>query len=1163
MENKIINNDNLYIINSNYDYNNQNQFDKTNINNNDYLDSLKNDSILVIRDSNLAGYITFLEGVEKYNNKNPSRNIYPVVSIKLNLNNSESFFYCRSKDDVQSILKYLNPISKDFNNINLLNNIQDKLDEENYLLFKSKDLYSDLLDIKVGHFSPKYSGQYESQLDSLNNFESIRDYLYKRVEEKLNIDINESLDYKVRIDEEINVLSGGNQMKQNFLEYMFVVSDIVQLAKENEIRVGPGRGSGAGSLTAYLLNITEIDPIIENLSFERFLNKDRPSFPDFDLDFDSSKLNILKSLIKDKLGYSIIQMGTLNSHSINDFLPSLKKLTFLTEEQRVKIFFEIKKDFEDPRKKDEILQNKNNYIINKLDNVGININKINNSLEMNILKKFNIKSVNTPILNKMNKSEFKSFFSDFYNENDDCKDVLSKIGFNNLNPETEKTNLMRAIEFKEKLIQQINLFDKDKLSLVENKFQEKLFNQSISGSFFNYIYNEKQITGDEILDFDIESLNLLNEKHTLIDLDKFTKYKDYILNNMESSNSNYLFHHENYIKNMSELNKGFHNSIYNFTLSKHKDAEIQINSIKNLFESIDRIKLNGIKELKLNQDILNLISGENGIIKEFSKNFDMYKGLGSHASGHIIVDNKQIKEMAGIFPVLKQDSREPVMGVNHKMVESLGGVKFDLLGLKTLTVHEVAKKLSGEVFKNEYMERGNEKCEKIINFLSEDRDFSFIFQAEGVEIKTALNIMGQELKRNPDMKLIDGISNIIALARPGPIANGTLYDYLSNGKKTIENFDFKDVQGDKIHEISDKISKCLDSTNGYLIYQEQIIDIAKIIGLSGGEADNFRRAISKKDVELLSAQESIFKEKGLILCENNCVGNEKYLESVFKNLASFAEYGFNKSHSVSYANLLIEGAFYATEKPKEYVNSLFSVYGGEIGSLDGISGNKEVLKSNSKIPSLISFAGSLGVNIQSYWDNKNINIIDIDKQTDKDNKVMSFIDKSNNSLVLSSKILNSKNHEKLEYKECWAKGKLIGSGELIDISNLKFGNLKNYLIKPDSNNLDVIATFVKKGNNGGLNFSSSTDNGKNYTIFPDKSLNHNMFKNLESGDSVKLNVNLTENKNINKVFCNFNSLKKIESEELLNVFNKNNPLPLKEKEENLNFKAIDEILFDL
>lgn len=1158
----------IYIISSNYDYSNPDNLNKSNIDSAGFLDDMPNNSIVVLQDSNLGGYMAFLESIEKVNKKYPERNLKPVISLKVQDGEDIKTYYAKNKDEVGKLLSINNPLVD--NQVPIENlNLENEITPDNILLFQMNNLYSDILKVQTGYFSPKYSGQYEPLLNPANNFSEVRKYLETRVKDKLDIDIEKNPEYRKRINEEIDVLSGGNFMKQNFLEYMFVVSDMVSISKKNDISVGPGRGSGAGSLTAYLLDITEVDPIIDNLSFERFLNKDRPSFPDFDIDFDSSKLNSVKSLIQE-LGYSIIQIGTLNSHSHNDFLPKVKTLEFLSEEEKNKLYFSIKNDF-DTLEKEDILKDPEDYIFKKLNSIGYDVRACFNSINIDINKKLNNLSyfydngeqINS--LKNLTSTDYQAILKKLAS-NTEYKNIFTKIGWDKLDFNTSKTALMKAVELKSHLVDLVvsGSFDKKLLTELDLEFQREVFGGEIKGKFFDYLVSAKR---SDILDEDFTFENIKNvaDNASLADLGDFLNYKDFLEANFNGKNYDEL--HNKFLEKRNENTVIFFNNI-----KKYIDREIDTGKkLNGVLEHIRAIKVSQKRDLDKTFKILDEVCNKNGLVNTFTQNFETYKGLGAHASGHIIVSKEQFQDMLKVFPVLQQKtekgkkSRDPVMGVNHKYVEKFGGVKFDLLGLKTLTIYEIAKKMGDVKINPSLWERGNPACEKIINFLSEDRDFGFIFQAEGVEIKTALNLIGTRLKEHHDMKLVDAISNVIALARPGPIANGTLYDFLSGGKKTVENFNTSNIQGSEILDLRDKISKALKGTDGYLVYQEQIIDIAKIMGLSGGEADNFRRAISKKDVELLKEQEKIFIEKGLVLCgdSNNTDGNKKYLESVFQNLASFAEYGFNKSHSMAYAYLLLEGAHLAVEHPKEFVASNFIVYGGEVGTLDGNSDNKEVLKSNQKIEPLMAFAGSLNVPIKSYWDSENINLIDVNKDTDKDFKKMTHLNE-NGEVVLSSKILNSKNQEKIDHKKCWAIGKGVGSGKVVDISSLRYSNQKNYLLKHNNEdcNIKTVATFLKIGQNGRYELTAGIDNDKKYPMFLDRSLKPDT--SLKQGDTLLLDVLISTSKD-GKVLSNVKSVEKLESSFFENIYNeahRKEVIEIKESQLTLNKKAIDEILFD-
>ena len=105
----------------------------------------------------------------------------------------------------------------------------------------------------------------------------------------------------------------------NYASYFLIVSDYIKWAKENDIPVGPGRGSGAGSLVAWCLSITDVDPIKFNLIFERFLNPDRISMPDFDIDFCEEKRDLVFKYLTEKYENSvahIITFGKLKARMV-------------------------------------------------------------------------------------------------------------------------------------------------------------------------------------------------------------------------------------------------------------------------------------------------------------------------------------------------------------------------------------------------------------------------------------------------------------------------------------------------------------------------------------------------------------------------------------------------------------------------------------------------------------------------------------------------------------------------------------------------------------------------------------------------------------------------------------------------------------------------------
>ena len=116
--------------------------------------------------------------------------------------------------------------------------------------------------------------------------------VFKINKEKLSVN-EEFIQYKDRLEHELKII-----IEMKYSSYFLIVSDYIKWAKNNDIPVGPGRGSGAGSLVAWCLSITDVDPIKFNLIFERFLNPDRVSMPDFDIDFCEEKRDLVFEYLK-------------------------------------------------------------------------------------------------------------------------------------------------------------------------------------------------------------------------------------------------------------------------------------------------------------------------------------------------------------------------------------------------------------------------------------------------------------------------------------------------------------------------------------------------------------------------------------------------------------------------------------------------------------------------------------------------------------------------------------------------------------------------------------------------------------------------------------------------------------------------------------------------
>lgn len=137
--------------------------------------------------------------------------------------------------------------------------------------------------------------EYPNSLDNVNNKDYFKALCYKGLQKRLNNDVNE--EYQSRLDYEISVIE-----KMGFIDYFLIVWDYIKFAKKNKILVGPGRGSAAGSLVSYVLGITNVDPIKYKLLFERFLNPQRITMPDIDIDIANNRIDEVINYIFEKYG---------------------------------------------------------------------------------------------------------------------------------------------------------------------------------------------------------------------------------------------------------------------------------------------------------------------------------------------------------------------------------------------------------------------------------------------------------------------------------------------------------------------------------------------------------------------------------------------------------------------------------------------------------------------------------------------------------------------------------------------------------------------------------------------------------------------------------------------------------------------------------------------
>ena len=270
------------------------------------------------------------------------------------------------------------------------------------------------------------------------------------------------------------------------------------------------------------------------------------------------------------------------------------------------------------------------------------------------------------------------------------------------------------------------------------------------------------------------------------------------------------------------------------------------------------------------------------------------EGLTRHASTHaagIVIGDRPLSELVPMYRDPKSDM--PVTQFNMKWVEPAGLVKFDFLGLKTLTVLDVAVKL---------LKQRHIDVDLATTAITDAASYEMlargkvvgVFQVESAGMRRALVDM------RPDR--FEDIIALVALYRPGPMANIPTYCARKHG----------DEEPEYLHPILEPILK---ETYGVIIYQEQVMQIAQVMaGYSLGDADLLRRAMGKKIRAEMEKQRAIFVEGSV---KNGVPKGQA--DTIFDLLAKFADYGFNKSHAAAYALVSYHTAYMKAHYPVEFI----------------------------------------------------------------------------------------------------------------------------------------------------------------------------------------------------------------------------------------------------
>ena len=300
-------------------------------------------------------------------------------------------------------------------------------------------------------------------------------------------------------------------------------------------------------------------------------------------------------------------------------------------------------------------------------------------------------------------------------------------------------------------------------------------------------------------------------------------------------------------------------------------------------------------------------------IKELMEYALTLEGLTRHSSTHaagIVISKDPLIEHV---PLCKGSNGEVVTQFSMENIEKIGLVKFDFLGLRTLTIIDRAVQLINR--------HGSDKERFDITSIPLDDPATYrrlssgatmgIFQLESRGMRDIL------MKVQPDT--FEDLIAILALFRPGPLGSGMVDDYVKRRRGLVP------VE----HEIPE-LEEILKETYGVIVYQEQVMKIANVLaGFSLGEADLMRRAMGKKDPETLRK----LKDRFIKGCIEHGTDQER-ASRLFDLIEYFAGYGFNKSHSAAYALISYQTAYLKTHYPVEYMAAMLTC---DMGKMEKIT----------------------------------------------------------------------------------------------------------------------------------------------------------------------------------------------------------------------------------
>ena len=304
--------------------------------------------------------------------------------------------------------------------------------------------------------------------------------------------------------------------------------------------------------------------------------------------------------------------------------------------------------------------------------------------------------------------------------------------------------------------------------------------------------------------------------------------------------------------------------------------------------------------LESESELKSLYKNDPNITKLIDTAFKL-EGLNRHASTHaagvVIAD----KPLDNYMPLFETQDGQTTTGYSMSVLEKIGLLKVDFLGLRTLTVIDQTQKII-EKTRGENIDIDNIP-------LDDSNTYKLLTSGKTIGIFQVESSGMRDLLRKLEPERFEDIIALLALYRPGPIGSGMLDDFMQRRHNRVP-----------IKYNHPKLEKILKETYGIIVYQEQIMQIvSELAGFSLSQADLLRRAIAKKIPEVMEQQ-----RKGFILgCIKNDI-SESVANRIFDLIEYFSGYGFNKSHSAAYAMISYRTAYLKANFPVEFMCALLT-----------------------------------------------------------------------------------------------------------------------------------------------------------------------------------------------------------------------------------------------